>query len=234
VGLIGGGELEFDASTTIAGSSIVDLNSTATRGLYFNPGTASNVVNFITNSTFTNVGGVSSLSLVFVTPSTGSGCQNLFSHDTFVASNSTGSGPILFRYYNLGNVTVSASSDRMENCTFFANQGSNVAAFFSNEATTTGLTLKGNTFSSPDGGVVAIWLDNIGDQKTQLTNVLDNTIHLPGANTVGIIVSGGQTSGAFVAAEIINNQISTTSANGGIGLVINAGTNPNTSVDAQA
>jgi hypothetical protein len=233
VGLIGAGQLEFRGSTTIDRSAIVDINSTASPGLYFNPGFANDIVNSITNSTLTNVGGPAFGTLVRVGPSTGTGCQNIFSHDTFVASNSGLNGPnSLLDYNTVGQTSVSTPSDRVENNTFLGNQGSNAHALFTNRATVVGLTVQGNTFSDPDALVVAISLSNGGNSATQVTNVLGNTIHLPGVNTIGIAVSGGKTAGGFLLAKIFNNQIST--GPGGTGLQIAGASNAKTTVDVLA
>jgi hypothetical protein len=234
VDLIDGGRLEFDGSTTIDRSAIADINSMASTGLLFNPGSGNDIVNSVTNSTLTIVGGLDMGSLVHVTPSTGTGCQNIFSHDTFVASNSTGQINILLDFENSGKTPVSTPSDRVENNTFIANQGSNLFAMFRNGATVVGLTVQGNTFSDPDAGVRAIVLNNFDDSATQLTHVLGNTIHLPGVGSIGIDVTTGSTPGGKLFAEIFNNQISTNSTGGGTGLQITAGTNVATSVNVQA
>jgi hypothetical protein len=230
VGLIDAGKLEFDSSTTITSSSIVDINSSAAVAIFFNPGGVANVTNSVTNSTLADASGALGVILVEVVPSPGAGCSNLFTGDQFVAADTTGSGVALLEYFNAGNATVNTSSDLVANNTFTAQSGSKFHTLFWNNATVSVLSVTGNTFSSPDANTIAMDLDNSGNSQTQITNVLGNTIHLTGVNSVGIQVTGGFTGGATILADIFNNQISTN----GTGLLINASHNTTNKVDVQA
>ena len=86
VGLTNAGALQFEGSTTITGSSIVDINSTAMVMVQFNP-VGNNVANSVTGSSLINAGSTVFTVGIKMLPSNGTGNSNVFMNNTFSANN---------------------------------------------------------------------------------------------------------------------------------------------------
>jgi Domain of unknown function (DUF4214) len=232
VGMVAAGSIDFFDSVTIAGCSVTNVNSIAHACFYFAPKN-NNVADVVANSTLTLAGPQSSFpTLVQVFPGSGTGCSDVFTSDLFVASNATGPNGMLLQYNSLG-PQAATPNDLVSNCTFVGNAGTSLKSLFEDNCPASGLGIKNCSFSDPDPNVIGIDLDNSGDTKNQLTGVYFNTISLSGANAIGIDITGGN-SGGFNSVVIRNNQISTSNAANGIGVLVNAGYSATTGVYVQA
>jgi hypothetical protein len=204
VGLVSTGALTFSGSGTIAGSTIVNINSTTSGAVTF-----AGTVDVLANSTVVNL--VQNVSPLVNIQSPAGGSTNLISGNTFVSSFFTSH---VVEYSQGSNSTV---ADKVMNNTFNGTAGVDISI----QESITGLIIQDNFFR----GTVAAAIAQLAPVVPKNLRIVGNTIQITGQNASGIELNGGAVAtaeSATITANVI--EVRGTGNADGIDINVAAGT----------